>query len=65
MISAKYIQGGSVTLACDLKEPGRPPASSFIWSETVCHYSNDVGQKQFVNIATMFVNMVLHTGIVS
>ena len=44
MISVKCIQGGSVTLACDLKEPGRPPASSFIWSETVCQCSNDVCQ---------------------
>ena len=26
------IQGGSVTLGCSVKEAGRPPASSFLWS---------------------------------
>ena len=28
----KHFQGGSVTLGCNVKEAGRPPASSFLWS---------------------------------
>ena len=34
-----YFQGGSVTLGCSVKEAGRPPASSFIWS--VCQEDDD------------------------